>query len=48
MLEEIVTCRRYAECKALYDAADSAEAVERLPSSDLMDLVKVIDFELNA
>lgn len=48
LLEEILEARHYARAKALFDAADSAEAQRRLPDSDLMMMAKLITFEVAA
>lgn len=46
LLEHLIEARAYAHAKGQYDSATTAEAVKRLPASDLMKLVKRIDFEL--
>jgi hypothetical protein len=42
----VIEARGYAQVKALFDGADTAEAVKRLPPSETLDLVKTITFEL--
>jgi hypothetical protein len=46
LLEEIIEARHYARAKYAFDAADTPDAVKRLPASPLMDLAKVITVEL--
>jgi hypothetical protein len=47
-LEEIVFFRGYANAKQAYDqaCAQGGDAVQRLPASRLMTLVRTVDFEL--
>jgi hypothetical protein len=45
-LEEVIEARGYAVVKAMFDGADTPEAVKRLPPSDMLDLVKMITADL--
>lgn len=42
-IEEVIEAGVYADLKALYDGADSDEAMKRLPKTPLMETVKEID-----
>jgi hypothetical protein len=46
VLEEVIEARTYARAKATYDSATTADARNRLPTTELMTLVKVNTFEL--
>jgi len=46
MLDEILEAKGYMHVKALVDAADTAEAKQRLPDSPLVGLVRTIEFAL--
>ena len=47
-MEEILEARAYATAKAMTDAATTTEARQRLPQTELFDLVKTIEFALAA
>jgi hypothetical protein len=46
LLDEILEAKAYRQAKAMTDAADTAEARQRLPKTDLFALVTEIEFEL--
>jgi len=45
-INEVIEARQYARAKAMFDAADTPDAVKRLPQTELMALVKKITFDL--
>ena len=45
-LEQLLEYRHYAEAKRMLDAADTREAQERLPAHPLIELARVIEFEI--
>lgn len=45
-LEDVIETRAYRQAKAMTDAADTAEAVKRLPQTPLFKLVQEIDRDL--